>query len=476
MNVQKVCRALCIAARNPSSIYSMELDDISFSRDHKLFSEWLSRPRSLTLRLWSSHGSQDPIIGNTKWGQQVTHLSFAAFGRPAWEGIDLQNLGHFGNLTKCEIGSVPRILLNGQIASYSTLKELTLRGDDRTDNMIDELRKFENVEHLSLHCRYNYNEDANCSHSDPISFKKLRKFSIKFCRILPDMFHRILIGSHPDTVSVEVSWMVDKCIFPPTDVAVQAIRAVDHLNIDVSGMCFMNSLHPLLHRAQREESPFLEQCGLTFHFGEHQREPVLLPPIITLFQCAKQSKLELIFRDSYLAPKYSFEQFVKEICNAPYGTFNEIAVSISVGILTSKMDDVYWCDDVLNTIETEECSTGDRQTVRSLVMKSIDKLEEWMRAWLVFDVERMKGIGLWKLVIEFKCNLNQDAAQWCLMDDADWDDEVKAKAVRVDNVLDDMAGEWIQQKAERWSDIDKRCIVKVNTEKLEYTVTLALKS
>ena len=465
-SVQKVCRALCIAARNPSSIYSMELDHKSYSGNHKLLSEWLSRPRSLGIFLWRTTTSPDLIVGNTKWGQQVTHLSISCA-----RGVDLQNLGHFDNLTKCEIHSFPDILLNGQITSYFTLKELSLEGYHGTENVVDEIRKFQNLEHLSLeyshHRDDNENEIANCSFLDPISLPKLRTFSIKFHHKLHHLFLRILIGSHPDTVSVEVPWMHEECIFPQSSAALRAIRAVNYLNIDVRNMGLLDALHPLLERAQiQDKGPFFEECTLTFHIECDQQ--ILLPPISTLFQCAKQSKLELRFFETDLSPKYDFERFVKEICSAPYGTFNEIKVNLYIGIITSKMDDVDWCQGILNALEDEECSKADRQTVRSLVMKSIDKLEEWVRAWLVFDEKRMKDIGLRKLDIEFKCNLSQDNEHWVVIDDADWNDEVGAKAARVDDVLDDMAGEWIQQRAERWSDIDKRCNVKVNPEKKEY--------
>ena len=481
MNVQKVCRALCIAARNPSSIYSMKLEYESYSGNHKLLSEWLSRPRSLDIRLWAPE-SPDLIIGNTTWGQQVTHLSIATFGRRARDRdanpIGIQNLGHFHNLTKGEISRFPRILLNGQIASYFTLKELTLRGDDWTEDIIDELRKFKNLEHLSLECIHNDSDSDNADscHSEPISFTKLREFSIKLLSgKLPNVFHRVLIGSHPRSVTVDVPWMHDECVLPQTVAAVHAIRAIDHLNIVVSSMHFFDSLCPLLRRAQKQEKgPFLEQCELIFHiFGG---QDVLLPPIISLFQCAKRSKLMLYFSEPYLAPKCNIERFVQDIRNAPNETFTEIMVYISIGILTSRMHDGDWCGEVLNAIEDEGCSKEDRPAVRRVVMESIDKAEEWLKAWLVFDENRMKEIGLRKLDIAFQSNLEQDNEHWDVIDPSDWNDELEAKTKRVDAVLDIMADEWIQQRAERWSDIDKRCIVKVNPEKQEYTVTLTLKS
>ena len=474
INVQKVCRALCIAARNPSSIYSMKVDLRTFLRDHKLFSEWVSRPRSLAILVWPPKRSPHSIIGNTKWGHQVAQLSITSYSEYCSRGIDLQNLGHFGNLTKCEIRNFPPILLNGQITSYSTLKKLILEGEDWTENIIDEIRKFKNLEHLSFESDHSYHENENSTHSDPISFTRLRDFAIKFCQKVPSTFHRILIGSHPPSVNVKVSSMHEKCTLPETNAAVQAIRAIKYLKIDVSSMHFINALHLLLRRAQKQEFPFLEQCGLSIHI-ERDRE-ISLPPIITLFQCANQSKLKLNFWDTFLSPKYAFERFVKEICNAPYGTFNEIKVNINVSILTSKMDDVYWSEDVLTAIETEESSKGDRHSVRTLVMKSIDKLEEWVRAWLWFDEERIKQIGIQKLEIEFKCNLDQNNEHWVIIDDQDWTDEVEAKSKRVDAVLDTMADEWIQQRAERWSYIDERCTTKVDTKNQEYTVTLTLKS
>ena len=472
--VQKVCRALCIAARNPSSIYSMDFEQDFYPQSRNFFTEWLSRPRSLAI---SIYGNAPLIIGNSKWGRQVIDLSidsYAVIDRKANTSV-LRNLGHFENLTKCEIRSFPDILLNGQIASYSTLKKLSLEGRDWTENVVDEIRKFKNLEHLSLQSRHTYHENENSIHLNPISFAKLREVSMKFSGKLPHVFYRILIGSHPESVTVKVPWMYEECrLFPQTDAAVEAIRAVNHLTIDVRSMDFINALHPLLQRAQRKERPFLEQCRLTFRIqGNHQ---ILLPPIITLFQCAKQSKLTLNFWDIYLSPKYDFEPFVQDICNAPYGTFNEIAVKIDVGILTSKMNGVDWCQGILTVIETEERSKADRQSVRSLVMKYIDKFEEWMRAWLWFDVERMEQIGLRKLRFEFKCNLDQDNEHWVVIEEQDWNDEVEAKMKRVDAVLDIMADEWIQQRAERWGDIDNRCVVKVDIENQEYTVTLSLQS
>ena len=468
MNVQKVCRALCIAARNPSSIYALKPDLGSYSRNHKFLSEWLSRPRSLVIRGWVPNGN--PIIGNTKWGQQVTHLSITNYCR-----LDLTNLGHFHKLTKCNIRNFSRILLNGQIASYSTLKELSLEGRDWTEKIINEIRKFENLEHLSLDFRYNDNENEKCLSVDPISFTKLKKFWIQFSNKMPDIFHRVLIGSRPESVTVHVPSMDENCILPQTNMAVEAIRAVRYLKINVSSMLLINLLHPLLWRAQRQPCPFLEQCVLAI--GIDADTDILLPPIITLFQCAKQSKLKLNFWETYLAPKYNFERFVKEICDAPYGTFNEITVYISVHILTSKMDDVDWCEGILDALEDEGCSKEDHQAVRRAVMQTIDKAEEWVRAWLGFDVEKMREIGLRKLDIEFQCNLKNYNTHWDIIDDDDdWNDEVEAKTKRVDRVLDIMTDEWIQQRAERWSDIDKRCETQVNTETKKYTVSLTLQS
>ena len=467
--VQKVCRALCLTARNPSSLYSIHLqanECTKYEYYANYFREWLSRPRSLTI---DTPSTSAPIYigGNVKWPLHVTDLSITSYGSiEGTDPLDLRHLGHFENVIKCEIWHHPDILFNGKLSSYFTLKELILYDVIITDDTIGAIQKFKNMERLTLR----YPEDFDLERTDylcsaSIHFAKLRELTIEAYIAFPDIFQGILIGSYPSIVAICLRGEF-RVTLPQSDAFMQAIRAVKHLNIDVLSMDFINALYPLLQKAKREKFPFFEECQVTLPFIEDECD-ISASPIVTLFECAKSSRLQLHYY-TYSPSKDNVGEFVQEICNAPYGTFNEIAVHFEYDFRARETGvNVFSDSGSRYRLFWDECRQ--RDIVRRVVMESIDNAEEWLQSWLLFDKKKMKQIGLRKLNIEFKYILNTAKAKnWSKYNGSN--DER-----RFDQVLEKMGDEWLQERVDCWSAIDHRCSTKYEEDGLTYAVTLSLR-
>ena len=475
--VQKSCRALCIAARNPLSLHTML---ISSESHPKMFSEWLSRPTTLIIKpRWHVLA---PLTGNAKWGQYVRELLIDPDNKYLnWMGSwNLQNLGHFDNLTRCEIRNFAHILLNGQISSYFSLKELVLTEMDLTEQMIEKIWNFRNLERLSVECG-DYGSSGIRNRSDPIFLPRLSEFKIKINGgdEVPDVFQRVLIGSQPRNVNVEVnySFRFSESVLVQTDAALKAMRAIRYLKIKGFCLRFITLLCPWLRRAQINDRQIFDECKISVYFDKSN---ILLPPIITLFGCANKSSVQLKHCRNHMS-EYNMDHIIQRICDAPFDTFNEIMVDINCDICNSENDDGWFGVRVLNLMSTKECSENDHETVQGLVMKRIDEAEEQlMKPWLAFNEEKMQQIGLQKLEIKFECVLELEHVSemfWGGGSD-DWNDEKDEKPNRFDSVLSQRGDEWMHQRVTRWSTIDQRCstVVEIDQEVNErrYRVILSL--
>ena len=106
--VQRVCRALCIAARNPSSLYLLYVNFRS-TGNHHFVKRLYSQPKALLInaRSWSSSNIPNPppdppiqsLIGNTKWGEHV--LDFGISWSSSYRKDVILNLAPFMKLRKC---------------------------------------------------------------------------------------------------------------------------------------------------------------------------------------------------------------------------------------------------------------------------------------------------------------------------------------------------------------------------------------
>ena len=453
MDVQRVCRSLCIMARNPCSLYALEID-AELSTNHHFFNESYSRPKLLSIcHSQSIRRKYRRVIGNAKWGESVSNLCIDRVGAE----IDLQNLGIFVNLEKCQIKWTRSILVNGQITSYHTLRELHIKGVRLTEDIIDEIRKFKNLEVLTLgcgaFCDSNLSEDSAL-----VKLPRLREFS--YSTGSARLFQKILIGSHPEVVKLE-HWQPQD--IPDMNAAVEAIRAIKYLHLDLwNSVDVINSLSPLLLKAQRLDSPLFEECKLSVKIqcGVDYDVSSALQPITTLMECGKTSKFHLI-SDRMVSSnviKYDIVDFIRS--SAP-NTFNEITMNLTV---------VLYPHCIWRELDGIDIGEGDHEMVRNVVMEDIDEVEKWMKWWLVFDEQTMKQIGLQKLDIKFQ----YEAA-------FDFDDEFpdlvgEQKAGHFETIMRKMTDVWLQKRMDGWSDMDSRCVSMLSEDGLGYTVALSVRA
>lgn len=83
--VQKLCRAICIAARNPSAIYLMTFHP-RLAKKVQFQQECYSRPKKLMIQsswMTNAYLETEPIVGNTKWGNHVIDLEISKYDRSA---------------------------------------------------------------------------------------------------------------------------------------------------------------------------------------------------------------------------------------------------------------------------------------------------------------------------------------------------------------------------------------------------------
>ena len=391
MSVQRVCRSLCITARNPCSLYSLGIDP-ELSSNHHFVNECYSRPKMLTIfhtHLFRRINEVPAYLnGNAKWSENVTNLCIDL----VHSKFDMRNLGIFVNLEKCQIKWTRSILVNGQIRSYHTLKVLHIEGIAFTEDVIDEICKFKNLEVLTLeggvYC--DSNPSGNSAH---VTLPRLREFSYS-SPTTPRLFQRILIGSHPEIVNLEDD--VEIKDIPQTHAAVQAIRAIKYLNLNLwNSPDLMHSLSPLLRKAQRLGTQLFEECKLFVKIESDVDDYDMssaLQPIATLMECGKNATFHLICEpmESSNVMNYDIVDFIR---SSTSHTFNQITLDLSC---------ILYLEYAWNELVDIDIGERDYEVVMDVVMKDIDEAEKWMKSWLVFDEQNMKQIGLQKLDIKFK--------------------------------------------------------------------------
>ena len=446
IRVQRVCRSLCIAARNPASLFSLEVTWCP--RNQKYCAECYSRPHSLSIKKIYSSWYRE-LIGNVKWGHNVTDL-YVAGG-----GMSLSNLVQFSNLKKCHIGSDERDVLLNLISSYDTLRELTLEYIELTNEVIRHILKFKNLEVLSLrNCGSN-----QAQQTDLIVLSRLREFTFGPWCHSAEVFQSILIGSQPEIINVE-----SYCTFPAVranddeviavswaDTAIPAIRAVKHINIKQNSLHFISALSPLLNSAQIAKSKIFETATASLHLDDNEVDSLSsLSPIITLFACAMESKLVIECRPYKLSQFHIPQLIVQEICNAPHDTFNEIVfhTKICISNFLNRATSIGWFVNQIS--EANQKCESKHATVDKLQTRFVREVEKWVRPWLVFNVDRMKQIGLRKVDITIECSSlvpfglgNRNAHRRT------------ENEHRIQEIIELMTWDWSEKLEECWRNMDK---------------------
>lgn len=455
--VQKVCRAMCIAARNPLSLHQLAIN-LRFPKNHHFMKQILSKPKALVIS--SLEGSQPvhPLIGISKWGEHVIDLTVDATWTDT-NNINL-NLAPFVKLRNCTIDGLSSILFNGTISSYHTLRELYLDNVVLTEDIIAEIQRFQNLEILSLKpLRPNPDEIQQL---DPISFPKLRALSFTSSTGFP-LFLRILIGSHPMTINYDStrynSISGPLTPFPP----VPDTFAVQQLNIrEYDGLSVSKALSGWLANAQCASRNVFDQLNVVIDLKVRTRE---MNEVVScfkhLFGCSTRSRMEL---ECYIydQPDCDVADLVNGIYNAPFGTFTEIKVKM-VGDPFGDVKPLHMTDD--------ECQQSDHEAVKRKYMKRIDGVEEWMEQWFVFDETKMKQIGLQQLIVELECDVF-DVFGWAA---AGRSYEEEAMARRYNRILSDTSHEWIKERVDRWNTIDRKGLsITTGIDPHDYTITFCL--
>ena len=453
-NVQKVCRALCIAARNPSAVYSLEFKP-NLSRKGHYQKECYSRPRMLTIdpcRRASYYSGDSELIGNGKWGNNVVDLWCTNFDG----AFDVK----FQKLEKCTISWSPSVLLNGSISSDETLRELTLDSVKLTQDIIDQIQKFENLERLYL-LKLSRNPDL-LHYSDPILLPNLKSFSYQMhprdeggFRIL-QMF---LIGSNPETVfDINVGELSRFDSFAVSEfIPISKITAIKQLNVFHPTKPFLRLMREWLLRAQSSNFKLFDQIDVNMDSRGHD----ILPLLIDVLQNANKSKLE-ICSSRKMSLNWEMDNTVSSILNAPFGTFAEIKMEMVTG-----MDVQLYIENLLDSLDVQKSEERNKEIIEDVVMESIDKAEKWMKPWLVFNEEGMKQIGLEKLDIEFICNFKPDL-KWLTRDRrTKWD--------QFERDFNQVIHKIVDERIDLWTNCGYKNIRSQNYKEQGYKVTMTLR-
>ena len=497
--VQEVCRALCIAARNPWAVYSLQINP-NFMCDMNRFSrEWLSRPKVLSIiREYQMIDRNRPestqsIIGNVKWSESITEFQLNVC---LWDtGIDMRNLVAnlvpFCKLEKCNISSSSILIRNGQIASHHTLKELTLEYIMLTEDVIDEIRKFQNLEKLSLkHIRPN----PDClQHSDPISLPKLKLFDYGINNGGFREFQMFLIGSNPETVfnirpngmnSIFNQQMGDTAFI--TKHPIHREYPIKEFNVFANSPLFFETMTLWLNSAPYSASKLFDQINVHLKIYDIWRKlgnylNPFVPSIATVFPYANRSKLVLdCDTTSWSKADCDMDEVVNAIMNAPYGAFTDVSLNIRFELLwdTAWDENVFYIEHLLESMDDDECAERDNTIVWNVLNEGINDLEQWFKPWLLFNEKRMKEIGLEKLSICYVCGLepNYDSLIDFLQDnemEEVWDGEMQSKADRCDRAFKNVIGECMKERESCWNKIGHKGVHFVG-EDWGYSLTLGM--
>ena len=402
MNVQKVCRALCIAARDPSALYKLEFNP--YFEATQFVNECYSRPKVLRVEVLPPMDTlnrpqlNEPLIGNEKWGDHVVDFAIRDY-----EGVvDVRNLKPFRKLAKCEIVRSPSILLNGQITSYDTLKELYLFHVPLTEDIIDQIRKFQNVERLTLQCIVS--SDVFQRHrKEPISLQKLKELAVKIENFEFPSLQRILIGSHPEKVTINVGTFLLNEPSHYLNVSSSDSFAIGEFNL-IAGTSAIDTLIPLqaisewIGRLQAAGQKFIDQSTVDLNWDGLATGPLnnVIPSVLDLFGCSKRSRLQLKCKPMDMMDN-PFDGVISGICDAPFGTLTEMIVDMRFDVFNYCGRDTLYSQKVLQCLDDEECEVRDEEKVRKVLMEIMEDVDQWLTPWFVFDEARVKQIGLRKL-------------------------------------------------------------------------------
>ena len=461
-NVQKVCRAMCIAARNPSAIYSMQFNP-RLAKKVQFQKECFSRPKKLMIHPSEREDAQSdtpPIIGNEKWGNHVIDLDISGYDKSA----DMV----FRKLERCKITYSPTILLNGSISSYHTLKELTLNQMMLTEDIINAIRKFQNLEKLSL--IHPSPDPDGLQRSDPISLPKLKLLSYE---ILGDgfrEFQRFLIGSKPETVIEINATEFDDDSVPQTGVQIPNMSPIHHCSVvchNSSYLYFADSVREWLKVAPSSTFRLFDQINVSVsdEYEYFNIDPEYISSLISIFQHCHRSKLDVMCAPWTLT-NCNVKSVVDAILNAPFGTFSEIIMKMQFDLLSGchRNEDQLYMMYLRDSLDKARSVEHGRKIAHKVLMESVDDAEKWMEPWLLFNEQRMKKIGLQKLNVKFKCDLKPDYG---------WPAELKEMRKMSGRFINEMINRVLEERVARWDKCGRQCI-SVAKHGQEFEVTLSL--
>ena len=481
--VQRVCRALCIVARNPSSLQSLYIN-LRSAENHYFVKRCYSQPKALIISSWRHHNGRyapkppiQPLTGSTKWGEHVVDLKIQS--EPSDRKNVILNLAPFVKLRKCLIGALPSILLNGTISSYDTLQELYLDHVPLTGDIIDHIHKFKNLKLLSLSSLKDTSLDAVQQRTKPICLQQLETLAMEVGNREFGEFQRTLIGSHPKTFKIASTSDPD-----PSDIlaiSIPEIPVIDHLNIIYDGsMSFSIALSQWFESTQSEGRKLFNETSLYIDLPNHLRGDEtssllgrMTSSVLPIFRCSKTSRLRVNCQADELS-ECNIAELVDGISDAPNGVFTEIKIEIDCTPLQcGKKHDEYCLERMANSLDDNECTESDHDVVKGLFMEYVDDVEQWMEPWLVFDETQMKRIGLRKLNVEVKCNMRHDNLQpWA---GGRWTDELEAKEIRYQKVLNEMSNQWVKERIEYWKQSERESIsITASPDYPLYTIEFAL--
>ena len=466
MQIQKVCRALFFEARNPNALYSLKVYN-KCSTMNQYIKECYSRPTTLSIF------SSKPFIGNAKWGESVVDMTVSSSNT---QPITLRNFVPFRKLQKCSVFVTLSPLLNGRIASYHTLRDLSLSGILLTEDVIDQIRKFQNLQHLSLRSISQSNAnppDDHLQHSDPISLPNLKTFSWTMERHDFRNLQRFLIGSSPNVVDITAGEISANNV---EDIEIAIHKMVPIKEFKISNCDKTNDNPDILDAMnlwlRNAKSPIFKLLDAIDVYVDTAWDFSVTNPaissIISILQHANTSKVTFeCFPQTVSDPEV--DDVIQNILQAPFGTFTELTFHNRfqlLGVFFRNGSDLYYFEYLFQSLDDEEDIERDNEIVKRVVMESIDAAEKWMEQWLVFNEAKMKQIGLQKLEIEF---------QFDLYPSYDCIDEVwnQNKQDRFEAIFNEIINEVINVKVERWTKYQRKDL-RTSTDERQFTVTLSM--
>lgn len=471
-NVQKVCRALCVAARNPLSLrfLNMELNSRGCSSFHL---DCYSKIESLHVGHqtgWMLMGKPPPIF-NGNWSRSVKHLSFNIPLPFRQSNVDPNQSFYFQNVERCIVRDWISPL--NLVHSYDSLQYLSLIAVEVDGNMVDQICKFHNLEQLHLTW-------VRCSdhRSTPITLGNLKDFHFtQYCNA--PMIDRILIGSQPSTVTITIEgsqWVewIDESM--TGSLSVDAFRGINNITFLVESLpgfeqILKNQFLPIFAEIQHNGCKPFGECCVVLPFGEEYIEcnKDMILPLVKLFQYAQSSKLDLTYVSTSVGDtshsQLIRDHFVECIVRAPFGTFTDIVLNMELRPCVSVNDQEFW------NLFYHRDSAVDPVGFRKYILKIFEEKDKCLEPWLTLDEDTMKRIGIRSIDIKYKCGLRFDDGEDESETDAIDFDEMefigKAKAAWAE-----LAPQIMQMRATYWTTRNDRCSADHDCCNKTYSVKL----